>query len=289
LTFTLADPAGAVVLRRTCAAPAHQADRLSYLLAEGVAAGPLSAPGTWRARFELSGQPASAHVRDILVVAPAAPQRSLRVALVDVPPALAAVLGALPGVSTQPFSAGPSCDVLVIGGGTPAKNAKVDADGADLAGPARAAGGVPPAVLEAVRGGTPLLALAAGDAPAEAVARDLATAGAFRFDGMVGTSRASWMGAWYFVRPHPLYEGMPASEALGLHYQVKSGGANGWRVEGEGVEIVAGYGRDHDRHLGAGTLTARLGRSRVVLHQVLDMHPALLRRFLGNALNHLAG
>ncbi|HVW22434.1 MAG TPA: twin-arginine translocation signal domain-containing protein [Opitutaceae bacterium] len=289
LVFTLSDPAGREALRRTCAAPDHHPDRLSYLLQEGVDTGPLAAPGLWRSRFELAGHPASAHEREILVVAPAAPKRDLRVGLVEVPPALASAIAGLAGVSAAPFAAGGGCDVIVLGGGAPSKEARVDADGADLAGPSRAAGGVPPAVLEALRGGTALLGLAAADAPAQALARDLAAAGAFRFDGMVGTSRASWMGAWYFVRPHELYAGMPAGEALGLHYQVKSGGANGWRVEGGGVEVVAGYGRDHDRNLGAGTLTARLGRSRLVLHQILGMHPALLRRFLGNALNYLAG
>jgi len=56
---------------------------------------------------------------------------------------------------------------------------------------------------------------------------------------------------------------------MGLHYQVKSGGANDWRIEGDGVEILAGYGRDHDRNLGAGTFTAKLGSTRLVLHQIL--------------------
>jgi hypothetical protein len=97
------------------------------------------------------------------------------------------------------------------------------------------------------------------------------------------------MGAWYFVRAHLLYKGMPVNQALGLHYQVKSGGANGWRIEGDGVEIVAGYGRDHDRHLGAGTFTAKLGATRLVLHQIQGMHPALHRRFLRNALQYLVG
>ena len=40
-----------------------------------------------------------------------------------------------------------------------------------------------------------------------------------------------------------------AFTVLGLHYRVKSGGANGWRVECDGVEIVVAYGRDHGRNL----------------------------------------
>jgi len=96
------------------------------------------------------------------------------------------------------------------------------------------------------------------------------------------------MGAWYFAREHPLYQGMPVNQALGLHYQVKSGGGNGWRVEGKDVEVVAAYGRDHDRNLGAGTFSAKLGNTRLVLHRVLGMHPMLQRRFLFNALHYLA-
>jgi len=63
---------------------------------------------------------------------------------------------------------------------------------------------------------------------------------------------------------------------------------NGWRVEGEGVEVVAGYGRDHDRHLGAGTFVARSAQTRVVMHSILGMHSVLHRRFLYNALRYLA-
>jgi hypothetical protein len=77
------------------------------------------------------------------------------------------------------------------------------------------------------------------------------------------------------------------SAALGLHYQVKSGGANDWRIEDDGVEIAAAYGRDHGRNLGVGTFTAKLGSTRLVLHQILGMHPALHRRFLANALRYL--
>ena len=92
------------------------------------------------------------------------------------------------------------------------------------------------------------------------------------------------MGSWYFVREHPLYDGLPSNQAMSIHYQVKGGGSNGWIVEGDNVEIVAAYSRDHDRKIGAGTLTAKLNGTPIVMHQVTDMQPVLHRRLLANSL-----
>ncbi len=293
LTFSLLAPDGRTVLRQTFPAPAHERDRLSYLVQEAVASEPLSEVGTWRSRLELSGRPEVTHEREILVVGlPPPGPRTRRIGLVDVPEALAAQIRGLPGIAAAPYAPGAAWDAVVFSGAREAaspRGAATDADGADLTHAAKAQPGLSADLLAAVRAGLPLLALPATSGAAAGLAQQLAAAGAFRFQGMVGTSRASWMGAWFFVRPHALYEGMPVNQALGLHYQVKSGGADGWRVEGDGVEVVAGYGRDHDRHLGAGTLTARLGSTRLVLHQILGMHPALHRRFLANALNILTG
>lgn len=290
LRFTLLDPDGRAVQTERYPAPALEADRLSYLVHEALTTGPLQKPGRWRSRFELAGSPAVTHVREILVVDnPPVGTKSLMVALADVPASIADLLKAVPSVTVMPFEAGKPCDVIIFGGkpSVAPRAPGVTADGAEVMRAAAQETGLPETLLAAVKSGTPLLVLPSTDGHAQAVARQLADAGAFRFDGMVGTSRASWMGAWYFVREHPLYDGMPVNQALGLHYQVKSGGGNGWRVEGKDVEIVAGYGRDHDRNLGAGTFTAKLGNTRLVLHQILGMHPALLRRFLRNALRHL--
>lgn len=292
LTFTLTDPTGRVTTRETFPAPVFERDRLSQLVREAYTTEPLSTPGTWRSRFELRGDDRSAHERDLLVVdLPAARVRTLTVAFASVPEAIVAQLRGLPGVVAMPFDAAGRFDVAVFGGGGETAPAApvVDVDGAEVRQKSVAEASLSEALLVAVRAGLPLLTLAASEGGAVAVGRQLAAAGAFRFDGMVGPSRASWMGAWYFVREHPLYAGLPVNQAMGLHYQVKSGGGNGWRVEGSGVEIVAGYARDHDRHLGAGTLTAKLGGTPLVLHQILGMNTAFRRRFLWNALRHLAG
>lgn len=290
LQFTLLDPDGGIVQEERYPVPALERDRLSYLVHEALTTPALTKPGRWKTRFALTSAPAATHEREILVVTVPTPHaKPLAVGLADVPSPLATAIAGVLSVTAAPFEAGKRYDVIVFGGPVTSRPqaAGVTADGAERMRAVSQEAGLPETVLAAVRAGTSLLVLPSNEGYALAVARQLADAGAFRFEGMVGLSRASWMGAWYFVREHPLYDGMPVNQALGLHYQVKSGGGNGWRVEGKDVEVVAGYGRDHDRNLGAGTLTAKLGQTRLVLHQILGMHPVLQRRFLANALRYL--
>jgi beta-galactosidase len=127
------------------------------------------------------------------------------------------------------------------------------------------------------------------DALSEGVAKELAAAGAFSYHGTVGDFRAPWMGNWYFVRRHVVYEGMPVDQAMGFHYQAKGRQSNGLLVDGPNVEIIAAYGRDHDRNIGAGTFTTRLGPAKVLYHRVPELHPVLQQRFLANALRWLVG
>ena len=125
------------------------------------------------------------------------------------------------------------------------------------------------------------------DRQSEGIASQLASAGVFRFAGVVGPARASWMGSWYFVRRHPLYAGLPVNRAMSIEYQVRGSDANGLLVDGPAVEIVAAYSRDHDRKIGAGTFTAKTAASRLVFHRITGMHPVFHRRFLANAAPYL--
>jgi hypothetical protein len=143
-------------------------------------------------------------------------------------------------------------------------------------------------IVEAVRAGTSLLAIPQADALSEGVAKQLAAAGAFEYNGAVGDFRAPWMGNWYFVRKHPVYAGMPADQPMGIHYQAKGRESNGLLVDGPGVEIIAAYSRDHDRRIGAGTFSAKLGAGKVLYHRVPEMQPVLQARFLANALRWLS-
>jgi hypothetical protein len=139
-----------------------------------------------------------------------------------------------------------------------------------------------------VRSGTPLLAIPRSDALSDGVAKQLAAAGAFTYSGNVGDFRAPWMGNWYFVRRHAVYDRMPVDQAMGIHYQAHGRESNGLLIGralgGPEVEIIAGYSRDHDRQVGAGTFTTKLGKGRILYQRVPELHPVLEQRFLANAL-----
>ena len=145
------------------------------------------------------------------------------------------------------------------------------------------------ALLSRVRSGLPLLLDTGDDHEADRDAQKLAAAGAFRYDGLVGRARAPWMGSWYFVRAHPVYNGLPVNETLHGDYQVSTGDANGLRVDGPEVQILAAYSRDHDRNIGAGTFTAPLGAGTILFQCMPPMHPAVRARWLANALAYLVG
>ena len=154
------------------------------------------------------------------------------------------------------------------------------------------------AILNDVRNGTPLLVLSEGDAATVAYGKGLAAAGAIRYLGAIGEARASWMGSWYFVRQHPVYDGLPVDCAMGSSFQVPISNSGALMVDGDGVEVFAGYSRDHDRNIGAASFTAPLGKGRVLFHSIPGvisglngtsngMHPVLLKRLLANSMRFL--
>jgi len=126
------------------------------------------------------------------------------------------------------------------------------------------------------------------DTLSDGVAKQLAAAGAFAYNGTVGDYRAPWMGNWYFVREHQIYAGLPVNQVMGFHYQTKGRQANGLLIEkypgGAEIEIIAGYSRDHDRNIGAGTFTTKLGTTKILYHRVPELHPVLQQRLLANAI-----
>jgi hypothetical protein len=148
-------------------------------------------------------------------------------------------------------------------------------------------GALPPEVLAAVKAGIPLLLLPQEDGLADGVAKQLAAEGTLTYDGPVGRYRAPWMGNWYFLRSHPIYAGMPSNCAMDGFFQARGRWANGVLVDGPNVDVFVGYGRDHDRRVGAGTFTTRLGVGKIVFHRVPDLIGPMQQRFLSNALNWL--
>jgi beta-galactosidase len=161
------------------------------------------------------------------------------------------------------------------------------------------------------REGTGLVLLANDRQVALAWAKGLAEKGVIEQRGTVGAARASWMGSWYFVKAHPLFQSLPVNTALSWEYQTdvqgtagpagdaKALGADGLLLDGGNVEYVAAYGRDHDRRIGAGVAVIGHGKGKIILsclpglYEALDSDNAIVcptaRRLLCNFIRHACG
>jgi beta-galactosidase len=294
LTFAMVTPSGKRVVLKTVEAPKQTADLFSYLLAEGFETPKLVEEGLYRFKFGLSGMAGATQTKEIWVTPTSLEQfRMTKVGVSGITPALRKQLKAVSEVVD--FKPGEKYEVIVVSGMTAKTSDKqnvgettgVEENPINAVQTTTELGRIDPAVMEAVRAGTPLLCMPQADSLSDGVAKQLEAAGVFKYSGAVGDFRAPWMGNWYFVREHALFAGMPVNQAMGGFYQVQGRQSNGVMVEGEGVEVVVGYSRDHDRKVGAGTLTAKLGKGKVVFHRVPEMHAVLQQRFLANALRWL--
>jgi hypothetical protein len=279
-------------------APALKPDRFSTLVKEGFATPPLRHEGLYRFAFALSSAPHATQFRDIWVadakLLPAA-GKTLRIAVSGILQTLRGQLAAVPGIAVEEFSTGTAYSAIVAGGlteaSTPAQRLGGDA-GVQLqrdTGSPLVPGALSAEVLAAVKAGTPLLVIAQEDGLADGLATQLAAEGAFAYAGQVGKFRAPWMGVWYFLRAHPVYAGLPVDQAMGVLHQAHGRPANGLVVDGPQVDVFVGYGRDHDRRVGAGTFTAKLGAAKILFQRVPDLNGAMQQRFLRNALSWLCG
>jgi hypothetical protein len=303
LTFTAVTPYGKLLRLGEFPAPTQSPDVFSYLVKEAFTTPPLSEVGMYRFKFALSSAPLATQTKEIWVAAQpcdCTAEPPLKIGISGISPALRKQLTQLGSqFNLHDFKPGEKYDVILSSGmvtGVSATQNAGDATGleAQPGGAARRApqtGALAEEIIEAVRAGTPLLAIPQTDALSEGVAKQLAAAGAFTYNGAVGDLRAPWMGNWTFVRRHALYEGLPVDQAMGIHYQARGRESNGLLIDraagGAEIEIVAAYSRDHSRQIGAGTFTTRLGAGKIVYHRVPEMHPVLQSRFLANALRWL--
>jgi hypothetical protein len=302
LHFSMVEPGGRLVKLGAWDAPAFVADQFSYDVQREFTTQPLAKEGIYKFRFACDADPAGSFTREIWV-ANAKPQFAKKIT-VGVSGVLATVrkqLGALPGVTVEEFAAGEHYDLIVASGVV--KGSKLDRAIGDETGleaqPAKgaapeapqAAGNIPEAVLAAVKAGTPLLAIVPDDFLADGVAKQLAALGAFTYSGQVGDTRAPWMGNWLFVREHATFAGLPVNRAMSVHYQAHGKASNGLLVEraagAADLEVVVGYSRDHDRHVGAASFLCRLGGTRVLVHRVPELNGPLQQRWLANSIAHL--
>lgn len=290
LVFEMWDSSGARSRLGSYPAPALAKDRFSALVRQGVVSPALTREGP--CRFSLSCAGAVPQLRDLWVVGVDAPVagKHLRVGIIGVLDKLKTQLAALPGVVLEDYREGERYDAIAAGGltdkSTPAQRLGGDA-GVQMqrdTGLPLVPGEAPASVIAAVRNGVPLLVVAQEDGLADGLATQLAAAGAFQYRGQVGRSRAPWMGSWYFLRTHPAYAGLPVDQAMGIYHQAHGRQANGLLVGGPAVDVFVGYGRDHDRQLGAGTFTARLDKGKILFQRVPDLNGPMQLRFLSNAL-----
>jgi hypothetical protein len=304
LSFTVVTPSGKLIKLGEFAAPEWKRDQFSYLVKEAFVTPKLDEEGLWRFKFAISSAPLSTQTKEIWVTESDYSQVLCRggrtVAVSGISPALRKQLNFGSCFNFVDFVPGGRYAAIIssglVTGAAATQNAGdttgLEAQPSGAAGrPAVQAGVLAEGILEAVRAGTPLLAIPQTDALSDGVAKQLAAAGAFTYSGAVGDVRAPWMGNWYFVRKHPVYDGMPVDQAMGIHYQAKGQAANGLLIDrapgGAEVEIVAAYSRDHSRVIGAGTFTTKLGAGKVLYHRVPEMQPVMQARFLANALRWL--
>jgi beta-galactosidase len=154
-------------------------------------------------------------------------------------------------------------------------------------------------LFETVKNGTPLLFLAEDEDGVIAYGKSLSNAGVLKYDTIVGKALAPWMGSWVFVRDNPVYKGLPVNCSMKSYYQVGALDANGMMINGKNVEVFAGYGRDHNRNIGAASFTATFDKGRILFHSLYGisplsnaetekrMQPVIAKRLLYNSLIYL--
>jgi hypothetical protein len=74
---------------------------------------------------------------------------------------------------------------------------------------------------------------------------------------------------------------------MNWEYQVDTNSASGLLIDGNGVDIIAAYSRDHDRNIGAATFTAPLGSGTILFQSVRNMQPQVYERFITDSLWYL--
>jgi beta-galactosidase len=299
LIFSVIDPKNRITEIGRYPVPAQTPDQFSYLIAEKVTykhrfnrTVPYFDEGAYTFKFALSIIPGATHTRQLWMTATQLKAIvGLRVAVSGISPALREQLPA----ELLEFKPGEAYDLIITSGLTADTSATqsvgettgTEAHPTTASKQPEALGQIDPAILDAVRAGTPLLCIPQTDALSDGCAQQLAAAGAFAFHGNVGGYRAPWMGNWYFSREHALFDGLPTNAALGNFYQIPARQSNGLLIDGKDVEILIAYSRDHDRQVGAGTFTTRLGKGKVLYHRTPEFHPVLQARFLANALHWL--
>jgi hypothetical protein len=122
----------------------------------------------------------------------------------------------------------------------------------------------------------------------------------YYYKGYLDAGHESWMGSWYFARPHWLFDGLPTGSVLGWQYQMSQyrNGAGGLLIDAvpdHPIDVAVGYGRDHEAAVGIGMCAIQCGKGFIILSSLPGMRSSLVAanseitqpvalRLLGNAL-----
>jgi hypothetical protein len=317
LRLEMITPNGRLVTLATFPVPANQTpDQFCYLIKEEFTTPVLKEEGLYRFKFSISSIPLATQTKEIWVSCIVETEFDKRYGYsigywlkcgrgIDRPMAVSGIseplkkqliaVGDYTCFSITDFEPGKTYSAIITSGLTAHTSASqsvgettgTEANPINAVQTTKELGHIDPAILDAVRAGTPLFCIPQADSLSDGCAQQLAAAGAFAFHGNVGDYRAPWMGNWYFGREHAIFDGLPTNAALGNFYQIPARQSNGLLIDGKDVEILIAYSRDHDRQVGAGTFTTRLGKGKVLYHRTPDFHPVLQARFLANALRWL--
>jgi hypothetical protein len=156
---------------------------------------------------------------------------------------------------------------------------------------------LPIEALEQVRAGSRLVVIGDSGEDIGKAASILHEKNVLQYKGLIGAPIVTWMGSWYFNRSHWLFDGLPTGGVMNWQYQVTSEGsdANGLLLDAEGMEVLAGYGRDHQANVGIGVCSIPYGKGEIILYCLPGMvrglfgdasgiHPAAARKLIANAL-----
>jgi hypothetical protein len=127
--------------------------------------------------------------------------------------------------------------------------------------------------------------------------KQIAPVAGFKFQGAVGAGNLPWMGSWYFSRMHPLFDGLPAGGVMNWEYQIRNENCNGLLIQAPGLDVAAGYGRDHQKTVGIGVCVIPCGKGKIILFSIpgitsglcgknSGIHPVAARKLILNAIEY---
>lgn len=184
------------------------------------------------------------------------------------------------------------------------------ADAAHLRNPREISKDVFKAAVDCVHDdGTRLILWPDNNRAAESFAKELGKLGIVSYHGDVGNLNAPWFGSWNFVRKHWLLAGLPVDCAMDWRYGVSAFNGpewlkesprgsitDGYLMDAPGMDVFVGFGADHNPNVGIAGCVIPYGKGQIVFYSLPQMvtslrpgnfaiHPAVVTRLLGNALN----